>query len=499
MKTLSHVLTVLVCCWATLASAQCGVQAYFTDTVNPNNTTVFHNGSTVTNGTITSYQWSFGDGSSSTAANPDHHYSQPGNYTVCLSVTAQVTNAPGTTCMDSFCKTVSVACASGLQINTTHTSGNNYASYTVTPTGGTGPYAYQWSNGSTSASTTVQYSAAGNYYLCVTVTDASGCAISECETATVTSIYSCNGAQANFTQTITTNTVAVQSTSSNTNSNTLYQWYLDGLPYTNPTPNTGYTFNGLPVGNHTICLYVYAGSNNYLCDTVCHTFFVPGTGPCGGAVADFNYSFMNNGILVNAGAEHYPTGTQFQWSVDGVPTTPSANDAQRFFENLGQGAHQVCLYIYTDGGAFCDSACQTVTVSGCNVTLNPNFSFGATNSGVTFTGFSNPQGTIYHWVFGDGTTQNTTTANTTHQYPVDTNTHVYTACLITYLSGTACVDSSCQQVTVPAANVGCQAGFSWTVNPNGVFMFTNTSQGAPPSWLWDFGDGAGSTSANPNH
>jgi PKD repeat protein len=36
---------------------------------------------------ITSYQWQFGDGASSTQANPNHTYGAPGNYTVSLTVT----------------------------------------------------------------------------------------------------------------------------------------------------------------------------------------------------------------------------------------------------------------------------------------------------------------------------------------------------------------------------------------------------------------------------
>ncbi|HDS59014.1 MAG TPA: PKD domain-containing protein [Thermoplasmatales archaeon] len=40
-------------------------------------------------GSITSHAWDFGDGNSSTAANPVHAYQQPGNYTVTLTVSCQ--------------------------------------------------------------------------------------------------------------------------------------------------------------------------------------------------------------------------------------------------------------------------------------------------------------------------------------------------------------------------------------------------------------------------
>lgn len=48
------------------------------------------------------WAWNFGDGGTSTVANPPHVYAQPGNYTVCLTVT----NADG--CTDINCQVLSV-------------------------------------------------------------------------------------------------------------------------------------------------------------------------------------------------------------------------------------------------------------------------------------------------------------------------------------------------------------------------------------------------------
>ena len=44
-------------------------------------------GSTDPDGTISAYAWTFGDGSTSTAANPSHAYTAAGSYTVTLKVT----------------------------------------------------------------------------------------------------------------------------------------------------------------------------------------------------------------------------------------------------------------------------------------------------------------------------------------------------------------------------------------------------------------------------
>lgn len=57
-----------------------------------------------TNSTVgaTGYLWSFGDGSTSTFANPSHTYANAGSYQVCL------TANPGGACEDSICTTVTV-------------------------------------------------------------------------------------------------------------------------------------------------------------------------------------------------------------------------------------------------------------------------------------------------------------------------------------------------------------------------------------------------------
>ena len=58
-----------------------------------------------TNSTVgaSSYLWDFGDGLTSTFANPSHTYSSPGTYNVCL------TANPGGSCEDSICSTVTVS------------------------------------------------------------------------------------------------------------------------------------------------------------------------------------------------------------------------------------------------------------------------------------------------------------------------------------------------------------------------------------------------------
>jgi len=68
-----------------------------------NSTTQFTNISTISTGSILSQKWYFGDGSSSTAANPNHVYSDTGHYRVVLKVYSDKA------CEDSIVRTVVVS------------------------------------------------------------------------------------------------------------------------------------------------------------------------------------------------------------------------------------------------------------------------------------------------------------------------------------------------------------------------------------------------------
>jgi gliding motility-associated-like protein len=80
------------------------------DTVCVNSVVNFIDQSTVSSGTLTNWNWDFGDGGSSTAQNPSHGYSAAGNYPVQLIVTSDLG------CVDSITKIQVVEVAPVAQI-----------------------------------------------------------------------------------------------------------------------------------------------------------------------------------------------------------------------------------------------------------------------------------------------------------------------------------------------------------------------------------------------
>lgn len=128
----------------------------------------------------TAFAWTFDGGSpaSSTQASQTVSYATPGSYDVQLIVS----NGLGS---DTVNQTITVV-PNNMAIagNVTNaSSGNNNGGVNITMSGGTAPFVYNWSNGS--SSTNIIGLAAGNYT--VTVTDANGCTASQSFTVTMLS------------------------------------------------------------------------------------------------------------------------------------------------------------------------------------------------------------------------------------------------------------------------------------------------------------------------
>jgi len=87
------------------------------------------NGSNDPDGTIASYAWNFGDGSTSSQANPSHSYSSDGTYTVTLTVTDNngATASASTTCQIGTPSCVGVEATSNITLRITT---DNYGSET---------------------------------------------------------------------------------------------------------------------------------------------------------------------------------------------------------------------------------------------------------------------------------------------------------------------------------------------------------------------------------
>lgn len=142
--------------------SSCDADFTFTTSGNSAN---FTNTSTGT----TDYVWNFGDGNTSSSANPSHTYASSGTYYVCL--TASI-NDSITNCSDSICYYVTVMDSSGCDASFFATSGIGYANFTNTSTGSSLFHSWTFGDGGTSSAVNPMhtYSSTGTYLVCLTIT-----------------------------------------------------------------------------------------------------------------------------------------------------------------------------------------------------------------------------------------------------------------------------------------------------------------------------------------
>lgn len=178
------------------------------------NSYIFTNTSTISSGTL-SYQWSFGDNTTSASASPSHTFTAAGIYSVRLIATSN------NGCNDTIMQTITVypkpVPAFTINITSQCLDGNRFV-FTNTSTMANGTMTYFWSFGDNTSSTALNpskvYTTAGGYTVKLVVNSNNGCRDSITKTVTVNAkpalgadkpiSISCIGGTANITTLYTT-------------------------------------------------------------------------------------------------------------------------------------------------------------------------------------------------------------------------------------------------------------------------------------------------------
>jgi PKD repeat protein len=321
---------------AQVATAQCS--AAFTHTVSGGTVTFVASVPPIAG----QYHWDFGDASApGYSQNETHSYANAGTYNVCLIVLDSMSP-----CSDTFCApvTVSVGC-NNLMVTVTSTPESAAAacdgSATATVSGGTAPYAYQWSNAATTAS--IINLCAGTYS--VTVVDVNGCVANHY--TYVTSPFVC---VAGFGANINGNSAIFYNTSSDT-ANSAFQWaFGDATGATGA--NTSHTYAA--PGTYNVMLIMV--SSMYSCtDTITLPVTVGGPSSCYSPFSMVQDSFNLLQWYI------YPSITgvapfTYLWDFGDMTTSTLPNPNHTY---ALPGQYTVCLSV-TDANActsyFCDSS-----------------------------------------------------------------------------------------------------------------------------------------------
>ena len=404
----------------------------------------------------------------------------PGTYSVCV----MAYDSAGLVC-DSACQNVLVGQnpSNCTAVFTSSVQGNTLSvNNTSSSSGGGLFYSWDFGDGGTafSQNPTHTYNSNGNYLVCLTISDSSGCTDTACDTITVSGTgASC---QASFSSGAQGSFVSFTNTSTSSSGGLFYSWdFGDGGTAFSQHPTHSYNSNG----TYVVCLTISDSSG--CSDTHCDTLTVSGT--TGNCQASFTASSQgNSAFFTNTSTS--PTGNlSYVWDFGDGSSSTQTNPQHTYNSS---GTYTVCLTI-SDSNNCSGTFCDTISVGSTGGTCAASFT--TTTQGnflvLTNTSSSPSGGLSYVWDFGDGNTS--TMQHPTHNYAQG---GTYIVCL-TISDSVGCSDTVCDTVTV-GNTTGCQAFFTPSVQGN-MLSVSNGSQGTNLSYIWDFGDGNTATGISPTH
>lgn len=448
----------------------------------------FTNQSNISSGTITGFQWDFGDlAGSAMTENATYTYGLSGAY----DVTYTVTSDQG--CVASETNTVNVfdsptadfiladVCDGEDYVFTDNSNGNGAIIDT-----------WEWdftNDGSvdnTMQNTTNLYPSNGSYDVGLTVTTQEGCVgsvvlaitVLELPTAIFTVTQECQGVASVFTDGSTTAT------------GTITGWKWD---FTNDGSVDNVTQNPTNVmgvaGSYTTSLVVTTSNG---CSNSTTNIVTIDPLP----VADYSWTNVCEGLVMNFNDESTVSSgtiTNFQWDFGDLTGSATTQDATYTYG--APGAYNAVYTVTTDQGCI-NSITNTVEMYN-DPTAVFNYGDECNGTPVSFSDNSNGNGatiTDFEWDFtNDGTTDYNGTV-TDFTYGADGTYDVN----LTVTTANGCTDNIVQTVTIfptPTASFTGQnvcEGFDVTFTNNSI-----VSSGVITDYAWDFGMGATSTLENP--
>ncbi len=461
--------------------------------------------STAGSGTISSYQWDFGDGSAGTDSIENHSYTTQG----CKTVTLIITNSFGCSQNITTPAAVCVTTKPNVTYNATPLNGCGTpftTTYNSNVGGGTAPYSYQWSfpsgtpSSSTASSQSVTYNTSGQFSSQLIVTDANGCQ----DTLIKNNYINVGNLQAQFSISATQGCAPLTiNVSGQNNGAASWDWTTtpNGIPATASGQNASFTFNA--PGSYQVCMSVgfSNGCTAQKCSTVVVSpspnanFSQTGNTPTCAPPLTVDYNNLSSG-----------NGLTYLWSfTGGTPSTWSTNNPPNIVYN-SCGNFTTTLTVTNAAGC---SDTKTVT-NLVNIDC-PVAAFVATPSSgcapltVQFnSAASTGTPVIWKWNFGDIGNPNSVQSNLQNPSHTFINPGCYDVRLI-IINAQGCTDT----VLITAAVCVGQIPVANFTIPDTLFCagqniaFTNTSTGvnSSTSYQWDFANlpfNTQSTLANPN-
>jgi PKD repeat protein len=446
------------------------------------------------------YKWSFGDNTFSDSKTPNHIYSQPGKYRVCLRVAKK-----DSSCVTETCDSITVTANNNtgcLSSWTFTTSNDNTLKKFFTSNNTSDDFNYLWTfgDGSTSLDKTPFriYSQSGKYKVCLKVTKKdSSCTNTTCDSITVLGGQNNTGCNANWTlKTDSLNTLKKYFIAASNSNDFYYIWtFGDGTSSDSKTPFHIYS----SAKKYKVCLKVIKKDSSCTL-TICDSISVAAPTGC-----EANFTFTRTGREVRFVNTSSGSFNRTIWKFGDNTLSDNNTPTHNYLTN---DSFNVCLYIYkiVNGDTLCKATrCKKIFVNNETSSCNANFTFEVNHNlrKVSVNNTSTGSNLTYRWTYGDST------ISTAQNPPVHiyTRNGVYRLCLtVTSSNNNTCSSEKCVFVTINKIDsniIQSQISANYIFNTgnisNNTIQFTNNSTGNNLNYNWDFGDGQFSTDINPIH
>jgi len=461
-------------------------------------------------GTIASYSWDFGNGTTGTGATPSATYTEAGTFNVTLTVTddAGETNSVSTTVeIVAAANQPPVANPGGPYNGTVDSAVQFDGSASSDPDGTIASYSWDFGNDTTGTGATpsATYTEVGTFNVTLTVTDDVGETSSV--STTVEIVAAANqppvanpGGPYNGTVDVA---VQFDGSASSDPDGTIasYNWdFGNGTTGTGATPTTIYTEAG--TFNVTLTVTDDVGETSSVSTTV-EIVAAANQPPVANPGGPYNGT-VDVAVQFDGSASSDPDGTiaSYNWDFGNGTTGTGATPSATYTE---AGTFNVTLTVTDDVGETNSVSTTVVVVATANQppVANPGGPYnGTVDSVVQFDGSasSDPDGTIasYNWDFGNGTTGTGATPSATY---TEAGTFNVTLTVTDDVGETNSVSTTV--VVVAAANQPPVANPGGPYNGiAGVAVQFNGSASSDPdgsivSYNWDFGNGTTGTGATP--
>ncbi|MBK7141423.1 MAG: PKD domain-containing protein [bacterium] len=438
-------------------------------------------------GQISSYEWSFGDGGTSTSANPTHSYTTAGRFTVRL-----IANGPGgadTLTRENYINAVYPPPVAGFTGAPTQGTVPFAVNFTNSSTGQITSYAWEFGDGgtSTAASPSHSYTAHGLYDVRLIVSGPGGA-----DTLLRSDYITANAITptAEFTSDVTRGNIplTVRFTDQSTGIIDSWNWRF-GTTITSALRIPSITFTN--PGLYDVRLIVTGPGGT---DTIIKPGYIEALPPV--PTADFTGSPTDGDAPLTVAFTNLSQGTfdSYEWNFGDGATSLELSPSHQY---TVAGIYDVRLIIRGPGGADTLTRVSYVTVRTPRpiADFDADLTLGTAPLSVQFANNSIGEIDLYHWSFGDGTTSNL--ENPTHEF-VDPGTYDIRL-IVVGPGGEDTLTRPAYIVVNPPPPVAAFEGNPTSGVAPLVVQFSDLSQGTIESFDWDFGDGAVSTEQSPSH